>query len=250
MNLSAGIFVGEFGYELFAWSGYLRTLSKSYDKTVIFCNKGHELLYSDFAECVSFNVKTYGQNGPTCIKHSPFLVPREYKDYHHIASRNLHHLVVARRPVKPQYVKLSSSAGSNAILLHIRQKCSDRDWSEDNWRALLKHLDYDKFSFHFVGSNSQSLAYSGYPIIDSRGLSLVELAKLMGQSKTIIGPSSGIMHFASLCGLHQTVWSSSVNRKRYIQDWNPFNSPVLFLDEFGFNPPPEYVIKELANVLT
>jgi len=48
-TLYAGKFLGEFGHELFAWQGYLRAMSRNYDRTFVECRKGHEALYEDFA---------------------------------------------------------------------------------------------------------------------------------------------------------------------------------------------------------
>jgi len=48
--LLAGPWVGEFGWELFCWQGYIRKLSKNYNKTYIITRKGNEFLYEDFID--------------------------------------------------------------------------------------------------------------------------------------------------------------------------------------------------------
>ena len=47
-TLLAGPWVGEFGYELCQWQGFVRKLSREYDDTIVVSRPGHEVLYSDF----------------------------------------------------------------------------------------------------------------------------------------------------------------------------------------------------------
>ena len=50
MELIAGPWVGEFGWELFAWHAYVRGLSLNYDRTIVISRPLTEDLYSDFAD--------------------------------------------------------------------------------------------------------------------------------------------------------------------------------------------------------
>ena len=54
MKLLAGPWVGEFGWELFGWQGFLRehVQKNKYDEVIIASRPGHEVLYSDF--CTKF----------------------------------------------------------------------------------------------------------------------------------------------------------------------------------------------------
>ena len=57
-KLFAGPFLGEFGWELFCWQGYIRHLSRSFDFTTVCCRKGHTGLYKDFAdEIIEYNTE-------------------------------------------------------------------------------------------------------------------------------------------------------------------------------------------------
>ena len=47
-HLLAGPWVGEFGWELFAWQAYIRSLSRHYDKTTIICRPTSHSIYTDF----------------------------------------------------------------------------------------------------------------------------------------------------------------------------------------------------------
>ena len=48
--LFAGPWVGEFGWELFCWQAYIRSLSKFYDKTICISNNHSKFLYDDFCD--------------------------------------------------------------------------------------------------------------------------------------------------------------------------------------------------------
>ena len=58
-TLIAGPWIGEFGWELFAWHAYIRRLSRHFSKTIIICRDNSRDLYRDFAdEFVSCNERT------------------------------------------------------------------------------------------------------------------------------------------------------------------------------------------------
>ena len=48
--LVAGPWIGEFGWELFCWQGYIREMSKYYDKVVCVSSRNSEFLYSDYCD--------------------------------------------------------------------------------------------------------------------------------------------------------------------------------------------------------
>ena len=53
--LLAGPFLGELGWELFCWQGYVRAKSKDFDKTIVISRPLNKHLYEDFAEVVEFD---------------------------------------------------------------------------------------------------------------------------------------------------------------------------------------------------
>src|SRR4051794_29847562 len=61
--LIAGPFVGEFGWELMQWQGYLRQLSKFYSKTIVYGRHSSAYFYRDFAtEFHAVNVTSWDTN--------------------------------------------------------------------------------------------------------------------------------------------------------------------------------------------
>ena len=208
--LIAGPWVGEFGWELLAWQGYIRSLSRNFDKTIIICARSSKGIYLDFAdEFLFFSEISFGK----------------YK-------------------VKPEYIRFGRDNDTEYdILFHIRSRKEIRpedNWSIDNWNVLKEKFKDKKIAC--IGTTSSSGWIEGTD--DLRNIPLGDLFDIMRNSHAVFGPSSGPMHLSSLCGCPHVVWSYSGNKTRYEENWNPLNTRVLFLDEYGWHPSPEYVYKE------
>ena len=61
-------------------------------------------------------------------------------------------------------------------------------------------------------------------------------------------PSSGPLHLASLWYKASSL-STEHNRKRYENDWNPFNSEVIFYSDEDWNPSVESIFNIISNEL-
>ena len=99
-----------------------------------------------------------------------------------------------------------------------------RNWEEEKWQQLV-----DKFKGYkiaCIGSELNSFHLNGTE--DLRGTKLSTVADLLKSSKLIVGPSSGPMHFASLCLCPQAVWDNVNSRGRYVTSWNPFKTKVYY----------------------
>ena len=93
---------------------------------------------------------------------------------------------------------------------------------------------------------------------DLRGISLKDLALYMNYAILTIGPSSGPMHFATLCSCPHIVWTDKrvwnlgmnrkgTNRERYQKYWNPFNTPCSVIDHEGWQPTVQTIFDETAH---
>lgn len=247
-KLFAGPWVGEFGWELFAWQGYLRKLKNDYEIIKIGCRDGHQFLYRDFCHIflVSGNQYTqtdmwkcydapefdYGDIDPEC----QIIPPGNY----------LRSQQVFKRYGTPDDSK------SYDLVFHARQtsKCGTdfRNWSEDSWRSL--RSQFKDLKCCSIGTKNAAALIEDTD--DLRGLDLEDLSNILASSKVLIGPSSGPMHFGSLCGIPHVVWSPKTgmlnNKDRYETIWNPFNTKVAFI-EGSWNPSVNLVIKEVEKLL-
>ena len=172
----------------------------------------HELLYQDFAKVRFFEPASYADTYRWQSRPSP------KSDF---PVRD-----ISRAPTIFKKFGEASEAKKYDVLIHARARRANRagdNWPLENWKCLLPDLGG---KIACVGTKAQALHLEGTD--DLRGISLAALADILASSSVIIGGSSGAMHFATLCGLPQIVWSGVPRTmKRYEENWNPFNVPVF-----------------------
>lgn len=239
----------EFGWELMAYQGHLRWLSSHFDIRVI-TRENREFLYKDFAKEI-INYEFDGQpDGFHCrgmdeIKFNKFL------ELHKKDSKILKPFNIGFIPSKPimrvtedfktkqTFIPLLSDKQVQQydILIHARNRtlATERNWDYYKWEQLVELLIKDGYRVASIGTKKDAIhpinatyCYADYP--------LDYTVALMNKAKLVVGPSSGPMHLASLCGTPHLVWSIEYNRIRYTDLWNPFGTPVRFLSKGGWNP--------------
>jgi len=238
-RLFAGPFVGEFGHELFCWQGKIRIMSKEYDETTVVCMPGHEHLYSDFADKIitwkpekyipdcSFNsaqMKGYPKPDYECTYIPPNTQLIQLYDPHQ------EFVPLANEEVK-EYDFVFSARDTN------KHNTGYRNWNHSNWNELANRLNVDGYKIASIGRSDMSYYVNGTD--NKMDITLKELSFVMAKSKCIVGGSSGPMHYATLCKTKQIVWSGDnieINRKRYEDWWNPFNTPITFIPNQNWNP--------------
>jgi hypothetical protein len=108
-------------------------------------------------------------------------------------------------------------------------------------------LSKSKLSIASIGRENDAMYINGTTSLIN--CELKDLADVMASSRLIAGPSSGPIHFASLCGLPQVVWSESKNRIKYLKYWNPFNVKVSFYDEEQWNPSVKNIYRLIMEMI-
>lgn len=245
-KLFAGPFLGEFGWELFCWQGHIRHMSRSFDFTTVCCRYGHAGIYKDFAdEVIEYNPpqylpdchKNFGESG-TPPK------PKGYQKYIDPNNQSSPLCGTAKRfssSNAPQeffkYGNINSDKQKYDILIHSRARqftgagfsTKNRNLAIEKWSTIVKHLKSKKYSIASIGTKKDSHFISGTE--DLRGISIEDLCDYCVKSKCMLGPSSGPLHLAALCGTPIIVWSGAASNKfRYEKDWNPFNNKVQYLN--------------------
>jgi ADP-heptose:LPS heptosyltransferase len=144
------------------------------------------------------------------------------------------------------------------LVFHCRSttklNTSYRNWETDKWNKLRDIFKDLKVAC--VGSKGESMAIDNTD--DLRGISLEKLSEVLSGSRVIIGPSSGTMHFSSLCGCKHIVFTDKsiafdgkyTNRYRYEVGWNPLNTKAIIIDEEGWRPSIDTVIKYVQKELS
>lgn len=257
--LLAGPWIGEFGWELFCWQGYVRKLSRNYDKTIIIGRPNQKFLYEDFCdEYIDFDplgFKTDSWMCHDCVVNMGMINNIQHTDYLNgsfdIGFRYGENGAFDLKGLfsNQEFKKYESNTLNKSydIIFHCRNKStgSDRNWGKEQWADLFNLLS-TKYTIACIG-NSEAFHIEGSD--DLRNIPLCDLVSIMNNSKLIVGPSSGPMHLASLSGLKHLVWSSEHNRSRYLNVWNPFKTEVIFYSKEGWNPKPNNIYNIILNEL-
>jgi hypothetical protein len=257
-TLLAMPWVGEFGHELFGWQAYLRKLSKQYDHIVIASRSGHEYLYEDFySEFIPFDPKGIATDGHRLRDlNFPFNV-----NFFGMKKGDKIKAIGHYNSDESEFIRFGQTLGiKNVISLHARStkklETGYRNWPRTKWEYLVQLIreEYgDEFQIISIGTKEAAHFIEG--TLDHRDQDLKTLACTLYDSVVCIGPSSGPMHFASLCGCPHVVWTGKDtvaimnNRLRYEKVWNPLKTPVTVIDEEGWQPQPETVFRNIRKYL-
>lgn len=207
------------------------------------CRTGHEYIYKDFATHIENFDPKCGETNMWMCEDWVFDYPDGYDliikpdDYSRL---------------KQEYIKFGNNTGNGYnLLIHARSTdklgTGYRNWSKDKWSDLVKRCG--DMAIASIGTHDGALHVDGTD--DMRGITLEKLADLMASSDVLVGPSSGPIHFGSLCGIPHVTWSPKdtaavmPNKDRYATVWNPLNTPVSFL-EVGWDPEVDEVVGALG----
>lgn len=277
MNLIiAGPWIGEFGWELMGWHGYLRGLSKNY-KLVCIGPESTKYLYEDFAsEYHCLDKKIIKQNcGAADMYNCQNISFDDLKEYIHYFSKknnfknfiwfpphsfvktfnsHYHHYkekfsFMNKETISPVYRTLGDHLINSDFDYVFHARCRkdirpEDNWSEENWNKLFYLIKEKEPEARIcsIGSKISSMHIQGSK--DLRDEKLEKVCSILNNSKAVFGPSSGAMHLASQCNARVVVWSKENNKNRYCEWWNPHLSPTLFLGRHKWHPKAEYVFEQ------
>jgi len=264
MDLIAGPWVGEFGWELMSWQAHVRDKARrgKYEHITVLGPPGHAPLYSDFAD-VYVPVTL---NGTKDCWRTEDVNRRDRLQVNGLVDRlingNTHSLVPEGLvPIEAQYF-LAFGDGRKVppdkrfdVLVHVRQPINKRKshaWHPVHAEMVIEKLVERGLTVAAIGTQAECPMGA----IDRRNLPLDKLVDLMAATGVVIGPSSGPMHLASLCCTPHVVWTDKqwysairgTNKKRYESFWNPFRTPCIVLEE-GWQPNPDLIALKTEEAL-
>lgn len=256
----AGPWVGEFGWELFCWQAYLRYLSEKGNKIIVVSRDTSRFLHEDFCHrYIPFNPLGTKMDSYKCIdmKGDFSSILSSCKFDRHLDPRNREVFYSGDKRLcknfsEQKFIKFGvcGAVVGYDIILHARntEKCGTffRNWKREKWDELVSLLKRNGLSVASMGTQNDAMYIDGTQNLIGCGLK--KISDIMANSGMIIGPSSGPMHFASLCGLSQVVWSESKNRNKYLYSWNPFKVKVSFYDTESWDPKVNTVYKLIEDM--
>lgn len=243
----AGPWIGEFGWEIMTWVPYLRKLSREYDKMYISTFESVEALYMGFHCDVEF-LPHRNQTRTDTWEDGQMQAITTCTDNQGATIQITDHI----RPVKEyriegEYVRYGSPVVKNvAVLFHARgiEKGAYKNWPQEKWEVLAKAFP----GARSIGSGSDLIVKG---TMQSPAGDLATLMNIIASASVVIGGSSGVMHLALMCGTPVVTWGDCNNfgdtlENRYKVTWNPFNTPVTWIDN-TWDPEPEQILDALSR---
>ncbi len=241
-TLFAGPWIGEFGWELFCWHGFLRKIACKYERVIVACRTGHDLLYRDFAtDIINYDTahletdmwKNHGETNP--------------RFFHRYYTEGLTKLKIIPHDAfqerwwfdepwskRQEFISFGQYSGTKSydILMVVRhtEKCNTgyRNWPINEAAKFATTMHERGYRLACVGTRKQAVHIPHTD--DILDLPLHALAQVMADARVIVGPQSGPVHFGSLCLLPQVCWQTcNEHAVRTAIHWNPFNVPVVTL---------------------
>jgi len=233
----------EFGWLLVKVIPKIRHMALNFDKTHVITSTDRMFAYKDFAKPYTEMTETFKQN--MCGFH------RTKITYVHPTKE------LCCGPAKNLFYKYGRRSNVNpCVVVHMRNKGDGREWPVKTWETFIDGLrKITKLPIYSIGTQvHRELDHNKVdrPLYGST-------ASILGNAKLCIGPSSGPMHLASLCGCPHVVISDSkkwnlggkkgTNRQRYETEWNPFGTEAIVIDQYGWKPNPDIVLGEVKKFL-
>jgi len=232
-------FLGEFGWELFGWQSILRAMSDVYSIRV-WCKPGHNYLYRDFAQAV--HTFDPGPHEPNCHKVSggrTFERPhpdRKWLTVNDVYRNGWNSLFDGT--LKHEFIKFGTDVGPGYhIAIHARStknlNTGFRNWPISNWIEFVKQVG-DRLICS-IGTVDGAHHVPG--TVDLRSMGVHTTCNTMAGADLVIGPTSGPMHLAALCGAPHFVWTGHRRSiDRYAHQWNPFKTEhEIYFNKFEWD---------------
>lgn len=242
----AGPFIGEFGWELFCWQGRLRWLKNNvFDEIYVIAGNANAYLYQDFAivnDIPNYNRVCDYQENVSFIGNSKIV------NYHPEFDRKTLHGFNFLEQDFVSYGQVNLESPRLYCVIHARKRLhrSESNWSQGNYQKVVDILTSNGLDVVSIGLMDYTHDLSN--VIDKRNINTEETCNILGNAEFIFGVSSGPMHLASLCLCPQIVITDPINHKRYLEDWNPFNTNVMFTGD-SWNPSVEECEKKIMELL-
>ena len=254
--LIAGPFVGEFGWELMKWQACVRHEAKKYNTAIVCSRSSMKYIYEDFAGFMPHDIK--GMSSCYGIKPLTKHEAERLKGLNDKLDAMAEGKNICRYPgnLNPkknypsEFIKYyEESDESYDVVMHARSigKAAMRNWPTDKWDELTNRLINSGIKVAAIGAPGQAYVPPGVDNHITWGIK--KTVAVICSSKIVIGPSSGPMHLASLCGAKHLVWSHRVkktavkasNRDRYEKLWNPLDTECIVVDEHDWDPPVDHI---------
>ena len=224
----------------------MRELAKKYDNVIVETQPGMEYLY-EFADEIRINKRVGAFDMYKGKPSRPSNIPagathiqpmRQWKAHGKFEFRELNEASRGKSIHPKTWRKFGQEKPHAAadIMCAFRgpklwkgKPQSEKQWPNDQAKELVQKFQAEGYSVACYGGLDNEYIEG---TTDLRGLPLIDLCGVLAKAKLAIGPSSGTLHLASLCGTPHVSWygRAMTSMDRYQHYWNPFSTPVTFIN--------------------
>ncbi len=259
----------ELGWLVSMWIPILRNRWTNKQDVVVVCDPANEYLYSDFCDTFEHYTRKgqhdqwYVSRYPTVKNKLPKHLKEQYKGYRFIEPNKTRMLRKRDNTgclLPCTYFRYGFPYGPDIteyeIVIHARAENKYnqeyRNWPKSKYARVLEKCGNPRAAS--VGLKGKAHHIEGTD--DLRGVPYQTLCETLAAARTVIGPSSGPMHLAHTCGAPIIVWTDNkplplfgpkrrTNRWRYETAWRAFHTPVIVVDDEGWQPSVKKIVGEI-----
>jgi len=260
-TLFAGPYFGEFGHEVMG-TGLLRAHARHFGHVIVCSRPSCEALYEDIAtefrphniQCVPMSDRATNETMPSEEEVLSYVEP----GCDHFPMPNCGSALVEEKVIRlGHYHRLGTPRDEwkGVAVFHARSRphAVERNWSQRNWGRLARWVFRNGIAERIVSVGTRDGAILVEGCCDMRGSGLATQMDVAASAAVAVGPSSGWMHLASLCGCPHFTWVGGKEhiyvKRRYIDRWNPLRTRVAVLDEGTWQPTFETIRDALTRFL-
>jgi hypothetical protein len=263
-TLIAGPYCGEFGWEVGCWNPRIRRIARNFARTIVLTRASSAPLYEFASRVVPIEVEpdtsdfVHGElaapapevEGDVRVLPTPELVRMELAQMRFSPSELERDVAKTwrlfgrwRRPT-PTDVCLALRPPK----LHRGQLLEHKAYPEALGIELAQRILGLGLRVACIGGPENRWVPG---TVDMRGAPLGDQLDALANALCTVGPSSGTLHLAQLCGCAVVTWYDAPpvavesSRARYTRAWNPWASPLRYLEP---RPAPEHVAAAVAEL--
>ena len=264
-NVLAGPYLGEFGFELMQWQGFVRARRASYEQVHVLTYPGRDYLYEGCrVHHHDVDLKNagywYGRFGPAEMQRMADAKAAEIglKDYDIFSPSLLCTRYHKALFWKQEFRLLEEPPLSEKyydVLFHFRSVQKEGPDQEKNYSPELAdelvRRCLDK-GLAVACYGHPRYAYCPRGCADLRNEDLRQTVAAISSARLAVGEASGGMHLANACGKPTIIWANSEGHIAFALRWNPFRVPIYVMTTATWRPTPEdicrYIVKSLQDL--
>lgn len=261
-NLFAGPYVGEFGWELMQWQGFVRARRRHYDQVHVMSYPGRDYLYEGcHVHHHGVDLKTAGYRYGVMSRDKARQMVEEkageigLKDYDVFRPALLctrYHKAIWGQEFRLFQEPPLSETGYD-VVFHFRAVQKEGPDVYKNYSPALadevtKRCLNQGMRLACIGHPSYS--YCPADCEDYRSFDLRQTVAAISSARAVAGENSGPMHLANLCGKPTILWAEHQWRINFSLRWNPFRVPIYVAANNTSQPSPEILCGTIESALS